>query len=71
MDKGFLRILKEFNDDRMEIRKKPYNFYQHCDEEEKELHQLYLQYKIFKWTKWLVFATWGLAIATIILAIVK
>ena len=71
MDKGFLKILKEFRDGVMSIRKKPYNFYGQCDDHEKELHQLYIQYKIFKWTKWLVFATWSLAIATIVLIIVK
>jgi UDP-N-acetylmuramyl pentapeptide phosphotransferase/UDP-N-acetylglucosamine-1-phosphate transferase len=71
LDEGFLKMLKEFYEGVMSLRKKPYNFYGHADEHEQQLHHLYLQYKIFKWTKWLVFATWALAIATIILAIIK
>ncbi len=71
LDKGFLRFMKEFYEGVMSLRKKPYNFYGHADNHEKELHSLYLQYKMFKWTKWLVFATWGLAIATILLVILK
>jgi len=31
----------------------------------------YIQYEIFKWTKWLVFGTWALVIATILLVIFK
>ncbi len=69
MDKGFLQILKEFSENKQDVRKPPYNFYSHADEHEKELHQLYFQYKIFKWTKWLVFATWALVIVTIIMSI--
>jgi len=71
IDKGFLKILKEFRDGIISVRKKPYNFMGHADEHERELHHLYLQYKIFKWTKWLVFATWGLAIGTILVLIFK
>lgn len=58
IDKGFLKTLEVFNKEKYIFREKPYNFYRHCNPEEKELHQLYIHYKIFKWTKWLVFATW-------------
>lgn len=71
IDKGFLKTLEEFWNEKMLFRKKPYNFYGHCNPEEKELHQLYIHYKIFKWTKWLVFATWALAIGTILILIFK
>ncbi len=71
IDKGFLKFMKEFYEDVMSLRKKPYNFYGHADEHEKELHSLYIQYKIFKWTNWLVFATWALVIATILLIFIR
>ncbi|MFH1399170.1 MAG: hypothetical protein ABIG95_03590 [Candidatus Woesearchaeota archaeon] len=71
VDKGFLKILKKFSDEKMVFRKKPYNLYGHCEEHEKQIHQLYFQYKLFKWTKWLVFATWALALVTILLVIFK
>ncbi len=71
IDKGFIKNLKEFFDDRMIFRKKPLNFMGHCNPEEQELVRLYFQYKIFKWTKWLVFATWALAIGTILVLIFK
>ena len=31
----------------------------------------YIQYEIFKWTKWLVIGTWALAIGTILVLIFK
>jgi len=71
LDRGFLKFLKEFYEGVMDTRQKPYNFMGHADDHEKELHSLYLQYKIFKWTKWLVFATWALVIATILLVILS
>ncbi len=69
IDKGFLKTLEDFWNEKMIFRKKPYNFYGHCNPEEKELHKLYIHYQTFKWTRRLVFATWGLAIATIIITI--
>lgn len=71
MEKGFLNILKEFEEGIKEARSKPYNFYGHADEHEKEMHSLYIQYKIFKWTRWLVFATWGLVIVTVLLIFLR
>ena len=71
MDKGFKNMLKELEGDFKEIRRPPYNFYAHADIHEREMHGLYLQFKLFKWTKWLVFATWALVIATIILVILN
>lgn len=65
MDKGFLKTLEIFNKEKYSFRKAPYNFYGHCNPEEKELHKLYIHYKIFQWTKRLVFATWALAVASI------
>jgi len=69
MDKGFLKTLEIFNKEKYIFRKQPYNFYGQCNPEEKELHQLYIHYKTSQWTKKLVWATWALAIATIILSI--
>ena len=71
MDKGFLKTIELFNKEKYIFRKQPYNFYGQCNPEEKELHQLYIHYQIFQWTKWLVFATWGLAIATVLLVIFR
>lgn len=71
IDKEFLKTFKEFIEGRMMFRKQPWNFIGHCDPEEKELLTLYIQHKIFKWTRWLVFATWALAIGTILVLIFK
>jgi hypothetical protein len=71
MDKGFLKIIGDFWNDKLIFRRQPYTVLGHCNPEEKEILQMYFHYKIFKWTKFLVFATWGLAIASILILFLK
>ena len=67
---SFLKYVEDADKDLQEIIDKKLHEKIYTDNTKTRLLAIYIQYRQIRCTWWLVFATWALAIATIILVIV-